>query len=176
MIRKHYGEWLLGAFAAGIVLGTAAVNLAGNGFRERAGEFEAFLAGSLAAGGGQGWELLKAVAVQRLGETALLWALGRTAAARICCCGLAAYLGISVSAVLAVFTLENGMMGLPLYLASVLPQGLCYIPVWLFLAGSAGSHGRMPVRYVLAGAAILGAGICCECFVSPWIFRRLWGW
>ena len=156
MIRKHYGEWLLGAFAAGIVLGTAAVNLAGNGFRERAGEFEAFLAGSLAAGGGQGWELLKAVAVQR--------------------CGLAAYLGISVSAVLAVFTLENGMMGLPLYLASVLLQGLCYIPVWLFLAGSAGSHGRMPVRYVLAGAAILGAGICCESFVSPWIFRRLWGW
>ena len=90
MIRKHYGEWLLGAFAAGIVLGTAAVNLAGNGFRERAGEFEAFLAGSLAAGGGQGWELLKAVAGQRLGETALLWALGRTAAARICCFGLAA--------------------------------------------------------------------------------------
>ena len=76
MIRKHYGEWLLGAFAAGIVLGTAAVNLGGEDFREQAGGMaEALFAGAQASRGAF-WELLRMTALCRAGETALLWAAG----------------------------------------------------------------------------------------------------
>ena len=70
-------------------------------------------------------------------------------------------------------TCENGMMGLAVYLATVLPQAACYLPVWLFLAGAAGRRMRIPIRYVLAGAVLLAAGIWCEGVISPWLLRGL---
>lgn len=173
MIRKHYGDWILAAFGLGIVLGTAAVNLAGSGFREQAGML---LTGSLTAGGERRLELLRAAAFQRLGETAVLWGVGLMAAARLACCVLAVYGGFSVSVILSMFTWEKGVMGLPFYLASVLPQAVFYIPVWLFLAGSAGRRGRIPVKYVLSGLAFLAVGIFCEAMVCPWLFRLVSSW
>lgn len=168
MKREHYRDWLLASLAVGAILGTAAVNLAGAQVREQAGSLAFLLAGN-AMGKGR-WELLKMAAVQRIGEVILLWGAGRTEAARLLCCLLAVYMGISVSAVMGVFTWENGLMGLPCYLASVLPQTLFYIPVWMTLAETAGSPALLRRKGLLAGALLLAAGICCEGLVSPRLF------
>lgn len=173
MMRRHYGDWLLACLMLGTVLGTAAVNLAGSGFLGQGGMAGILLTGSVLAGGRRSWELIRAAAVQRLGETALLWGMGRLPAGRLWCCCAALYAGCSAAAVLSMFTWEKGVMGLPLYLGSVMPQALFYIPLWLFLAGSAESRMKIPVRYILAGAALLAAGIFCEGAVNPWIFRQI---
>ncbi len=172
MLRKRYGDWLLAALAAGAVAGTVMANLLEPQLREQAAGMGSLLAGSV-YGNGSRLELMRAAAFQRLGETVLLWGAGLTAAARPLCCLLAAYLGCSAAVVLSVLTCENGMMGLAVYLATVLPQAACYLPVWLFLAGAAGRRMRIPIRYVLAGAVLLAAGIWCEGVISPWLLRGL---
>ena len=89
MMRRRYGEWILGMFAAGVILGTAAVNLGGEDFREQAGGMaEALFAGAQASRGAF-WELLRMTALCRAGETALLWAAGFLGAGRMLCCLLA---------------------------------------------------------------------------------------
>lgn len=175
MKRGNYGDWLLAALAAGVVLGTAAVNLAGDQLREQAGNLAGLLAGTGRIPGKEIWEFLEAVAFQRAGETTVLWAAGRTAAGRPLCCLLAGYLGLSVSVILAIFTWENGLMGLPYYLASVLPQSLFYIPLWTALAETAGRPFSLRLRGLCAGAVLLAAGICCEGIAGPWLARRVFG-
>ena len=93
MMRRRYGEWILGMFAAGVILGTAAVNLGGEDFREQAGGMaEALFAGAQASRG-VFWELLWMTALCRAGETALLWAAGFLGAGRMLCCLLAGCAG-----------------------------------------------------------------------------------
>ncbi len=173
MKREHYGDWLLAALALGAVLGTAAVNLAGEQLREQAGNLSALL-----TAGGRGddaWRLLRMTAFQRTGETLLLWAVGRTEAARFLCCLLAAYMGISISVVLGVLTWENGLMGLPLYLASVLPQSLFYLPLWAALAEAAGRPVSLRLRGLGLAAVLLALGILCEGAAGPWLAGILAG-
>ena len=59
MMRRRYGEWILGMFAAGVILGTAAVNLGGEDFREQAGGMAGALFAGAQASRGAGWELLR---------------------------------------------------------------------------------------------------------------------
>ena len=111
MMRRRYGEWILGMFAAGVILGTAAVNLGGEDFREQAGGMaEALFAGAQASRGAF-WELLRMTALCRVGETALLWAAGFLGAGRMLCCLLAGCAGACGGAVLSVFTWEFGAAG-----------------------------------------------------------------
>ena len=71
MMRRRYGEWILGMFAAGVILGTAAVNLGGEDFREQAGGMaEALFAGAQASRGAF-WELLRMTAPCRAGDAVL---------------------------------------------------------------------------------------------------------
>lgn len=169
MMRRRYGEWILGMFAAGVILGTAAVNLGGEDFREQAGGMaEALFAGAQASRGAF-WELLRMTALCRAGETALLWAAGFLGAGRMLCCLLAGCAGACGGAVLSVFTWEFGAAGPAFYLATLFPHFLFYLPLWLFLVGSAGHRGRIPGRYLAAGFLLLGAGIFCETAVNPGI-------
>lgn len=175
MKKGNYGDWLLAALAAGAILGTAAVNLAGDQLREQAGDLAGLLAGTGGPFGKGTWELLRAAAFQRAGETAVLWAAGRTASARLLCCLLAAYMGISISVILGVFTWENGLLGLPYYLVTVLPQSLFYIPLWTALAETAGRPFSLRLRGICAGAVLLAAGVFCEGTVGPWLAWKVFG-
>ena len=98
-----------------------------------------------------------------------MWAAGFLGAGRMLCCLLAGCAGACGGAVLSVFTWEFGAAGPAFYLATLFPHFLFYLPVWLFLAGSAGHRGRIPGRYLAAGFLLLGAGIFCETAVNPGI-------
>ena len=99
--------------------------------------------------------------------------MGLVPMARILYCALSGILGIAVGAVLSVLTCEYGLMGLPVYVCSVFPQALFYIPVWLFLAGAAGRKIRIPVRFAVLGIVLMLAGIWSEGLVNPWIFHNI---
>lgn len=172
-MRVKYEDWLLLAFLGGILFGTAAVNLAGASLQEQAGSLSQVLTYEGVTGARDGGRLLRAVARQRAVELAFLWILGLTVIARPAFCAVAGWAGMSAAAVLSVLTCREGVFGLPVYLLSILPQYLFYLPVWIFLAGAAGRSARLPVRLAAAGICLVAAGIWCETWVSPWLLQKI---
>lgn len=173
MMGRKYPDWLLVCFILGLGAGTVFVNLAGGEWQEQAGGMGKLMAGGFYLVQEEKWELVKAVAVQRSAEITFLVVMGLVPMARILYCVLSGILGIAVGAVLSVLTCEYGLMGLPVYVCSVFPQALFYIPVWLFLAGAAGRKIRIPVRFAVLGIVLMLAGIWSEGLVNPWIFHNI---
>lgn len=155
--RLAYKDWLLLCFLMGILMGTAAAHFFGDS-----------VGGVLAAGGRRGGEACLYVLRVRLAQLAVGWLIGLA----VCSAPLfglaAAYTGMSLAVVLSVLTEQKGLLGLPVFLCAMGPQGIFYGAVWAVLARWAGNPKK---RARLGPLALLGllaaAGAFAEVYISP---------
>lgn len=178
-------------FFAGLIIGTAAGNwiygkhglawtAAGDGSRG-AGQID------WAAGPGS-WPMSRSIWRQepgngekliyllqrRLGEGAVGWILGLTVCAVPAFGLLALYGGFSMGWVITCCTLQNGILGLPVFLLSCFPQFLFYVPVWCLLVWwGLTEPRRVRVLPALAAAGMLGLGAAAEAFWNPFFLNML---
>ncbi len=104
----------------------------------------------------------------RLKEGGLLWLLGLTVCAVPCFCVLAVYAGFSLSWIITCYTSQLGLMGLPGFFASCLPQWLLYGPAWYLFVYLGLEHPakiRMLPTVLALTFLVFGAG--AEAFVNP---------
>lgn len=146
----HFHPSMLTAFCffAGIVAGTVWVNRMGPELKEQLGVFgQAFLSGNVPSPtGGQLIELL----VKRGLGIGILWLLGMSLFAVPGFCLVSAYAGFSMAFLISSMTVQAGVMGIVLFLLSVFPQVIFYLPV-------------LSVLYIWgmsSGNKIHGAGFC----------------
>ncbi len=106
-----------------------------------------------------------------------LWLLGMSLPAipgTLCVIG---WLGFSMSFLISSYTIRCGLGGLPVFLASVFPQILFYLPVWAVLITWA-LCGQQ--RLHLAGFAVLlvltALGALTETALNPGLTALVWNW
>ncbi len=80
--------------------------------------------------------------------------------------------GLGSGFLLSMVTLEIGIGGMPIFLMTLLPQWLCYAPVWIVLAlKSADGLEQMKLRLWPVLAAAVLAGMCLETWVNPYFWK-----
>lgn len=160
-----YQDWLLFCFLLGILGGTAAVLAFGDSL---------VMGGILGAAGqpffqeGNGaWaEAFFRVFRQRAAEVCAGWLAGLTICSRALFGAFTCGVGLCLGAALSVLTARKGLLGLPVFLGSVLPQGLIYGAVWAVLARWA--EQREKKVHVLAGLMLL-AGTGIGAWIEVWM-------
>ena len=176
MRRFTYGDWLLFCFIAGLGAGMALALIfydtgifhafggaAGIGSAGTDPAAEISAAGALSQGAGRAF-----FGILRRREAACLigWVVGLTVCSRFFFGLLTAHGGMSLAAILTVLTIQKGILGLPLFLAALLPQGILYGLVWGVLAGWAGQREK---RLHLAPALVLLGIMAAGAFLEVWV-------
>lgn len=170
----HYGDCLVICFAFGALAGTAVILMTGSEVREEMGYFGLLFASGLENRAGSDRDLFFYICRQRLIEGGLAWLISLTVFAAPCFCLMAAGCGFSMGMILAVTTCQKGIMGLPYYLATMLPQYLFYVPVWCILAMWAGDkRGKVRIFAFMGLVLLLLAGACSEAFLNPLLLKTL---
>ena len=85
--------------------------------------------------------------------------------------------GFSMGFVLSVITVQKGLMGLPVFLMTVMPQCLCYLPVFgilLFWGVQKGRRFRIPAFLLLL--LLTAAGSALEAWVNPAFLKFVLSW
>ena len=160
-------------FFAGLIAGTVMANFWYPSFMEEAGYYLGLLDRNMNLDKGQRIQLFYQVLRQRGIEVGVAWLIGLTAYAVPLFCLLTTGIGFSMGFVLSVITVQKGLMGLPVFLMTVMPQGLCYIPLWsiLLLWGMQKERRfRIPAFLLLLLLAALGSA--CEAWINP-IFLKM---
>ncbi|MDR2025329.1 MAG: stage II sporulation protein M [Hungatella sp.] len=160
-------------FFAGLIAGTVMANFWYPSFMEEAVYYLGLLDRNVNLDKGERVQLFYQVLRQRGIEVWIAWLMGLTAYALPLYCLLTAGIGFSMGFVLSVITVQKGLMGLPVFLMTVTPQGLCYIPLWCILllwAMQNGRRFRIPAFLLLLFLAALGSA--CEAWINP-IFLKM---
>lgn len=112
--------------------------------------------------------LLVSVILKRTGEAAVLWLAGMTSFSAAGLCGAVLLLGFSMAAVLSVLTIETGVLALPLFVLSLFPQCLFYIPVAAVLTswGIREEKKRHGAAFLIL-LVMVAAGAASEVLLSP---------
>ena len=114
------------------------------------------------------WSLL----LQRGILLVVLWLAGMSLLALPGLCLSAAYVGFSVAFLVSCMTMQAGAGGLFLFLMSMLPQWLFFLPVALLLAAWAGMREmRLHGAGFLVLLVLMAAGTAAEQWVNPWFLR-----
>ncbi len=114
------------------------------------------------------WEKFLYLCGHRLKEGGLLWLLGLTVCALPCFCALAGYAGFSMSWIITCYTAQLGLLGLPGFFASCLPQWLLYGPAWyLFLHLGLERPARLRMLPALLALTLMVLGAGAEAFMNP---------
>ncbi len=161
-------------FFAGLIAGTVMANFWYPSFMEEAGYYLGLLDRNMNLDKGQRIQLFYQVLRQRGIEVGVAWLIGLTAYAVPLFCLLTAGIGFSMGFVLSVITVQKGLMGLPVFLMTVMPQGLCYIPLWsiLLLWGMQKERRfRIPAFLLLLLLAALGSA--CEAWINPFFLKMV---
>jgi stage II sporulation protein M len=111
---------------------------------------------------------------QRGIEVWIAWLIGLTAYAVPLYCMLTAGIGFSIGFVLSVITVQKGLMGLLVFLMTVMPQGLCYLPLWslLLLRGMQnGRRFRVPAFLLFLFLTVLGSA--CETWINSFFLKMV---
>lgn len=180
-----YPAVLCGCFFCGLLSGTIFVNCLAGG--SAAADGLAQYAARRGMNGAAGWfrlwgltgltmeqrlRLWSAAARQRLSEFGLAFLVGLTPLAPEGYALLAFAAGCGCGLAVSVLTLTGGLLGLPMFVVSLLPQWLCYLPVWLMLARYAGGDaGRLRAGRCIFLAALAGIGTFFEAYVNPCLLR-----
>ena len=155
-------------FFAGLLAGTAAANFLHASLSDQAGYYLNLLSHQSDLGRSEQLALLGDICRQRIIEVLIAWLIGLTAYAVPCFCVLSAGFGLSVGVVLSVMTGLKGILGLPFFLASVMPQAFLYVPVWcLLLLWGIRRNGRLRIPALLLVLAFVAAGSACEVWLNP---------
>lgn len=168
--RRWYKNQFLICFFAGLLTGTAAANILYASLNDQAGYYVSLLSRRSALGKGERLSLFGTVCRQRIIETLMAWLMGLTAYAVPCFCLLCFGAGLSIGLVLSVMTGQLGLMGLPFFVSSILPQALLYVPVaCLFLWRSLRGGGGLKLAGLVPALLAVIAGSACEVWIGPHI-------
>lgn len=112
--------------------------------------------------------LAVSVMFQRCIQAAVLWLAGMTSFGTAGLCLGAAALGFSMAAVLSALTMQAGFLALPLFILSLFPQWLFYIPVLLVLFrwGSSKEKRTHGAAFLIL-LVITAAGALAESLLNP---------
>lgn len=157
-------------FFVGILAGTVWVNRMGDGLKEQLGVFgQAFLSGGAPP---PSMEQLAELILKRGLLMGILWLLGMSLFAIPGFCLAAVYAGFSLAFLISSMTVQAGVMGVFLFLLSVFPQMVFYLPVfavlyiWGMAAGSKIHGGGFAVLLLLTAA-----GAASELWLNPWFMH-----
>lgn len=159
-------------FFAGLGLGTFLANFWYPSFAQEAVYYLGLLDKNVNLNKGESMKLFGQVFRQRLVQVGIAWLVGLTVYGPLAFCLLIAALGFSVGFVLSVITVQKGLMGLPVFLMTVMPQALCYLPLCgiLFLwAVQSGRRFRITALFLLLALTV--AGSACETWLNPFFLK-----
>lgn len=102
----------------------------------------------------------------------VLWLAGMSLLAIPGLCLSAGYMGFSAAFLISCLTMQEGAGGLLLFLLSMLPQWLFFLPVALLLASWAGAEKcRLHGAGFLVLMCLTAAGCAAEQWLNPWCLR-----
>ena len=108
------------------------------------------------------------VTIQRSGMALMLWLAGMTPVACLAAWGACLVLGLEQAWLLAGFTGWGGFWGLPVFVATLFPQVVFYIPVfWLLLSWALAKERRIRTAGFLILLLVLGMGTALEVWLNP---------
>lgn len=164
--------WL--CFLLGTIGGTIIANLLSRELQSQIGYFDTLFSSGQILSVQEKQRLWMYVARQRCIEVMVAWLVSLTVFSAAGFYGFAGLAGGSSAIVLSVITGQKGIMGLPFYLATILPQGILYILVWLVLAQWAGERAR-PIRIRAMGILLLLVviGAALEVYINPVLIEIL---
>lgn len=155
-------------FFIGLMAGTVIANFWYSSFENEAVYYLGLLDRSRSVSGQESIGLFAAVVRQRLIEIFIAWLIGMTAYAVILYCLLTAGLGFSMGFVMSVITVQKGLMGLPFFFMTVMPQWLCYLPLWVLILYWGVQKGkRFRVAALIFILLFSVAGSALETWINP---------
>lgn len=104
----------------------------------------------------------------RIKEGIAGWILGMTVCADLCFFGLALYGGLFTGWTIAYYTYRLGLLGLPVFLLSWLPQIFIYFPAWqALIRWGLGPEKKIRPLSFAAVVLFLLAGAVLETWINP---------
>lgn len=167
-------DWFLLCFFAGILAGAIAANIFFPTLKDQA----AYYVGLLQTAGIPDRKdipaLFAGIFRQRMVELLIAWLIGLTIYKTLCYSLLAGGFGLSLGVILSVMTALKGILGLPIFLLTVFPQMLFYLPAWaLLILWGVGKYGRLRSFSFIFLLFLLAAGSGCEAWLNPYFLHLL---
>lgn len=165
----HAADRFLVCFFAGLLVGTAAANLFYPSLSDQAAYYLSLLEYNTVSGREAQLRLFGQIFRQRLIEVFIAWLIGLTAYAVPCFCLLSGGFGLSVGVVLSMMTGQKGLLGLPFFVTSVMPQAFFYVPAWCLLMLWGIRRGeRLRIFALVLLLLFVAAGCASEVWLNPW--------
>jgi stage II sporulation protein M len=167
-------EVFLLCFFVGLVAGTVMANFWYSSFMDEAGYYLGLLDRNVNLTADERMQLFGQVLSQRMMEVWIIWLVGMTAYALPLFCIFTVGAGFSMGFVLSVITVQKGLMGLPVFFMTVMPQCLCYLPVFgilLFWGIQKGRRFRIPAFILLL--LLTAAGSVLEAWINPIFLKSI---
>jgi stage II sporulation protein M len=161
-------------FFIGLTAGTVMANFWYSSFSGEAVYYLGLLDRNVNLKSGERMQLFGQVFSQRLMEVWIIWLIGMTAYALPLFCVFMSMAGISMGFVLSVITVQKGLMGLPVFVMTVMPQSLCYLPVFgilLMLGIQKERRFRIPAFLLLLLLTAAGSGL--EAWINPFFIKSV---
>lgn len=172
LIRQHVypSAFMVFCFFTGILAGTVWVNLMASELQGQLGAFGVTELLNYKEAFSLSLTRVIPVLVSRGMAVGFLWLVGMTVLAFPGLSLAAAYGGFSMAAIISLMTVEAGLFGLPIYLVSIFPQMLLYVPVIAVLF----FWGLEPMKKThMAGFIVLlfivAIGAIAETCISPYL-------
>lgn len=155
-------------FFIGLMAGTVIANFWYSSFENEAVYYLGLLDRSRSVSGQESMGIFLEVLRQRMIQILIALLIGMTAYAVFLYCLLTAGLGFSMGFVMSVITVQKGLMGLPFFFMTVMPQWLCYLPLWtllLYWGLQKGKRFRAAVLFFILLLSVLGSAL--ETWINP---------
>lgn len=161
-----------------LILGSLIGTIAAVCFQETAGNgyagIDSLVSKCMEHGTSRQMLLFFQVWLQRAGMAGMMWLAGMTPLALPAAWGFCFLLGMEQALLMAGFTGWGGIWGLPVFGATLLPQTLLYLPVFLILLSwSFARAKRIRIAGFLLLLLVLGMGAALEVWISPGLVRFL---
>lgn len=172
----HFADRFLICFFIGLLAGTVAANLFYPSLSDQASYYLSLLEHNPVTGREAQIRLFGQIFKQRVIEVLAAWLIGLTAYAVLCFCLVSCGFGLSVGVVLSLMTGQKGLLGLPFFIASVMPQALFYVPAWCLLILWGLRRGeRLRIFALVLLFLFVAAGCACEVWLNPLVMSLVCG-
>ena len=167
-------DWYLICFFIGMIAGTVIANFWYPSFENEAAYYMGLLDGNKIIDSHGSIGLFGQVLRQRLISVFTVWLFGLTAYAVFLYCLLTAGFGFSMGFVMSVITVQKGLMGLPFFFMTVMPQWCFYLPVWiLLLYWGVQKKRRLKIAALLFILLLSVIGSALETWINPYFLKYI---
>ena len=173
-IKRRISFWNLWLFCAmaGVLAGTIWANLLSGELLGQIGFFDGLYQTGRTWDEGERRQLWRYILRQRMGELGLAGLIAMTPAAIPGYLLLTFGTGFAMAAVISIFTLEKGSLGVLYWLVSVLPHGICYLTAAIVMTAAVNQRENLKkIRVWLVVGVCVGLGTFLEAWTGPALMR-----